>query len=416
MPIQDKAQNALQIADGEGKFIGQESGSSDGFPLEIYSFIDKSIRDLDSAEGKFLLRRYLVGAQVEWEETQGKIKDLRTLRSVSECPDDLLKFLKLTLGWTASTDQLTDGLEPDVLRRLLSQSIPLWRIRGEEGAYLSIINLVFSAVSRIWNWFDLRWILDDGIVTEQHQGRDSYVLDLPGPPNMEENRSNLRIVDDGTGSIDHDLAAAFVRLMRPTGERIGITWLSFLDLFDGDASKWTVDDGPEMTVTNGSAVLSDTDPQAAYATAGEAFQVAGQQGYVRIRKPSGGAPATFGGLFWRQANGDGYLATLDIVANTLTLQKTVSGVVSDISVYDFAVDAEMIHHDTWYGLRWLIENTGAGTEIRLYVDGLQRISVVETPEFYKGSHGFFHAGDSVEVSEIEVMPVPTDTMEIGINS
>lgn len=416
MPIQDKALNALQPADGEGKFIGQESGSSDSFPLEIYSFIDQSIRDLDSAEGRFLLRRYLVGAQAEWEETNAKIGSLRTLRSVSDCPDDLLRFLKLTLGWTEDLDHLTDGLEPSVLRRLLSQSIPLWRIRGTEDAYGATIKLIFKAASRVWNWFDLRWVLDANILTEDHQGLDSMLLSLPGPPDMEENRSNLRIVDDGTGTLDRDLAVAFVKLMRPTGERITITWISFLDLFDGDASQWAIaGGGPALEVSGGTATASYGHPQAVYAAAGEAFKVGGQQGYLRLRKPAGAPAVAFGGLFWRQPNGDGFRAAFDIVANTLTLQIVLGGVLSDLAVYDFASDGEMIHEDTWYGLRWLVQ-TGVGTEIKLYVDGMERIAYSDSPEFYAGSHGFFHDSGSVEVSEIEVMPVPTDSTEIGINT
>ena len=140
-----------------------------------------------------------------------------------------------------------------------------------------------------------------------------------------------------------------------------------------------------------------------------------RSGYLRLRKPAGAPAVAFGGLFWRQANGDGYRASLDIVANTLTLQSVLGGVLSDLAVYDFASDGEMIHEDTWYGLRWLVQ-TGVGTEIKLYVDGMERIAYSDSPEFYAGSHGFFHDSGSVEVSEIEVMPVPTDSTEIGINT
>lgn len=416
MPLFDKAKNALLAgADAQGKFIGQTAGEVDGFPLSIYEMIDESIRALDKSEGQLLLQRMLHGPQREWEETVARIRSLPTLRSVADCPADLLKFLRLTLGWTRDIRHLTDPLDTATLRRLLSESIALWRMRGSEEAYGTTIKLVFQAASRVWNWFDRRWVLDESVLSEQHQGRDPHLFSEPGSGDAEEFFSNLRIVDDGSGTIDRDLATAFVKLMRPVGERVLITWISFLELFDGDDGAWSVDGAGDLAVSGGAATLSDAAPESAYVTSSEAFATAGHVGYLRLRGRAGGAPGAFGGVLWRQQNGDSYLVRFDVVANTLKLQKTVGGVVTDLASYSFAADGEMLFLDTWYGLRWDAQPVGATSEIRVYINNVARISVTDAT-FTSGSIGFWHDGDIVDCDEVEIMPVPTDTTEIGINS
>jgi len=132
-------------------------------PSQIFDYLILPIREADQREGKDFLKRYLLGPQSVWETTDQKIKDIPKLWSIVECPDEFLKFLKWIVGWTGELDSVTQDLIFDELRRLISISGRLWKLRGPEDTIVDVLRFATGQRNRIWNWFDFRWVLaDDG--------------------------------------------------------------------------------------------------------------------------------------------------------------------------------------------------------------------------------------------------------------
>lgn len=406
--------NSLQLPDSEGSFVGHDPVDESAFPLQIYNFVDASIREMDAAEGNFFLRRFLAGPQIVWQILSAGIKDIRKTWSIVDCPDELLHVLKLSLGWTKDLDYLTEQLDAKSLRRLLLISIDLWRSRATEHSLTAVVVALFGVRARIWNWFDLRWILDDNILSEEHQGRDPVLLSLPGPPDMDEMKSCVRIMDDLSGNVDRSLCVEFLKLFRNNGERLTVVWLRFLDMFKDDLSRWTSTDDGASIADESIVLVDDSKDEYAIVHGFAALDTHDHLGFVRIK---GGSAASFGAVFWRQENGDSYLLSLDVAANALRLEKIVSGVVTALATYSFLTDFEILVADAWYGLRWTASVVGPNTEIEVYVNGDPRLSFTAPNLYESGTFGVYHeTGTTVACSEIEIMPLPAETTSIEINS
>lgn len=129
----------------------------------MYDFVIAPIREADQREGNQFLERYFYGPQQIWEEIDQSIKDIPKLWSVTECPDEYLKYLKWIVGWTSQLDNITRDLTFDELRRLVSISGRLWKLRGTEFTIEDVMFFATGMRNRWWNWFDFRWVLaDDG--------------------------------------------------------------------------------------------------------------------------------------------------------------------------------------------------------------------------------------------------------------
>ena len=66
--------------------------------LAMYDFIIGPIRDKDHTEGNLFLKRLLTGSQLLWEADQLRIDSIKDLWSVTQCPDEYLKYLKNIVG------------------------------------------------------------------------------------------------------------------------------------------------------------------------------------------------------------------------------------------------------------------------------------------------------------------------------
>lgn len=130
-------------------------------PSQIFDYLILPIREADQREGNDFLKRYLLGPQNVWEDTDQKIKDIPQLWSVVDCPDEFLKFLKWIVGWTSELDSVTQDLIFDELRRLISISGRLWKLRGPEDTVVDVMRFATGQRNRVWNWFDFRWVLAD---------------------------------------------------------------------------------------------------------------------------------------------------------------------------------------------------------------------------------------------------------------
>lgn len=424
MSIQDLVGNPLAPAT-LAQVIGfdEPPAVAEILPLRIYDFLIKPIREQDTTEGKdggnLFVKRYLEGPQQIWETIQTRLFEVKDLWDLERIEDEYLTYLKNIVGWTdtVSLKKITDPLEPAALRRLIGASIPLWKQRGPEDTIVDIIQLLTSKRVRTWNWFETRWVADESEIGEDHQGRDIFIIDLPGPPNTDELRYNVRVVDDGNDpQLDRDLIREVVKLMRPVGERVEITYLLFLDRFlsQGDDFQWTTTLATPLDVSDGLLKLTDGAGDVPVASVGGSDAWVDYTSYLRAKIVSG---VEVGLQFYVVDSSNHYAAQLNLTDNRLLLVKTVASAPTTVALFDFASIAETLTLDEFYGLRATAFFEGANLRIKIYVDGDERIDYLDAISPHVAGTVAIEqpSGSSIHVDEVEVFGLPADSEEVGIN-
>jgi hypothetical protein len=424
MSIQDLVGNPLAPAT-MAQVLGYDEppAAAELLPLRMYDFLIRPIREQDATEGvdggNLFVKRYLEGPQTLWERVQARLFEIKDLWDLERIEDEYLTFLKNIVGWTdtVALKRITDPLSPDALRRLIGSSIPLWKQRGPEDMIVDILQLLTAKRARTWNWFETVWVNDVSEMGEDHQGRDPFILDLPGPPNTDELRYNVRIVDDGNEpQLDRNLVREVAKLMRPVGERVEITYLLFLDRFlsQGDDFQWTSLLPDPLTVTDGLLKLEDSSGDFPYVSVEGSDAWAEYVAYTRAHLVSG--PEV--GLRFHQVDVDNwYSARLDTSDNRLRLVKTVGGTPTALATFWFGSVLETITTGEWFGIRAVTTFEGSDLRIKLYVDGQERINYLDTSSPHAaGTVGIEQPSASVvHVDEVEVFGLPVDSEEVGIN-
>jgi hypothetical protein len=386
-----------------------ESSAEDELSLEMYRFIIESIRKED--EKTLELYRFLEGPQQMWSQIHERIFKIKTLWNISEIEDEYLQYLQSIVGWVGDLTKITDSLDYDTLRRLISVSVRFWKKRGTEDSTINILSLTTQAESRIWNWFDYRWIIDETQLTEEHYGRDSSIIDLPGTSEHEEYQSNVRIVDDGT--LDKTLVKNLLKLTRSCSERISITYIKFLDLFNVDdyKAKWTERSG-DMVVSSGTAKLEDTTAEeAAYVTEFLPTITTLEKHVIYFRTKVNCVNNYIAGIEFRSdGTGDNcFVVYFDPEHQQMVFHRVISGSKSNFNYYDCSLIG--LHNDLWYGLRLDLQYP----YIKVHLDG-SLIFDISDSTYYQGTFGFFAEQDStIEVDEVEMFELPIETDSIGIN-
>lgn len=386
-------------------------------PLDMYYFITNAIRQADEQYGNQFLYRYLRGPQTMWEATMAAARSIPMLWSVRDCPDDQLPHLQAIVGWTKPLARVTDRLSMPLLRRLIATSVRMWKLRGDDGAMRDVLTLLTAARCRSWDWFDFRWVLDVTQIGEEHKGRDPWVINLPGPPTLDEMRSNLRIVDDG--DLDRQLVRDIVDLMRASGERWEITYLLFLDLFtiEGDQTQWFDEFSLTLDVTQGR--LRMLDPVFSERTFAVVEGALAWSQYVYTARVRGSSNA-LGQRWGITAYGGGaatnhYAALVDDVGQTFRLVRVSSGLATDLVVVDLVALSFPMYADTWYAIRMTLVAEAGITRITCHVDGVQLINTTDAI-YSQGTVGLSHDnGAQIECDEVEVFSVPADTETVDIN-
>ena len=397
---------------------------ADELNLNIFDFLIHPIRDKDKDEGADFVRRFLEGPQTEWERTLATIESIKNLWSVTDCPDEFLQYLKRIVGWTPDLDHITEDLDYEALRRLIAVSVPLWKNRTTEYAIIDVLNILVPARVRIWNWFQLRWVLDvDYLGLEEWQGRDPWSLDVGGPYWM-----NVRVMDNPLGTVDRDLIRGVLNLMRPCGERFQIVYLNFLDLFeqDGDLLQWSqVAAAPLATdpvVAGGMLQLLDTSQdEFLYADVEDADVWQGMMVTARLRHQTTGV-FVGPGFFWYfdPATVNGYFVTISAMGGPpndsyLYFGYITGGTPTTLWSVDLSNFGIVLEVDRWYSVRVQCTVSGATNRIKIYLDGEEIIDTTDAT-YTQGGVALGHTVNSdMECDEIEVMPLPaqTDTVEIN---
>lgn len=418
MAISDAAYNPLS-GPSLGVMLGwtEPPASAEELQLDMYDFLIEPIRHKDLNEGFLFVKRLLEGAQAIWSADQARIFAIKDLWSVTQCPDAFLKYLKRIVGWTKDLDGITDGLDYDTLRRLIASAVPLWKSRSTETSISNILNLVAGQSSIVWNWFDYRWILDETVFEEAHQGRDPWLISMPG----EEYWSTIRIVDPGVDN--RQIVKDIVNLMRPAGERYEIVYLDFLERFvaDGDLGQWHVPDtlvGVELpTVEDGMAKFEQAGMQAMFVNTDGADDWEERIVYTRIRITDDSS-SVGGGILGivDTATGNGYGCRIDVALNAVSLDAITSW--SSVGYAHFYFDdvGVKLQQDVWYGVRMHIAKEGAGLRMKVYVDGVEYINDLRTsPVVAKGSSGIGKDCLAMDCDEFEVMGLPAETDTVEIN-
>jgi phage tail-like protein len=402
MPIQDLSGNPLVTI--TSPMIGFQSlpADADALNLDMYRFIINVIREEDQINGNQFLQRFLKGPQAVWKDSVDKALFISALWDVATCPDQYLQYLKNIVGWTDELKHITDRLDDLTLRRLIAASVPYWKRKGPENALIAILSLTTGARVRIWNWFDYRIVLDENAFGEDWNGYDPWMISLPGPPNTDENRSNVRIVDDGT--LDRILVRALCGLARPVNERIEISYIGFLDLFriDDDLSQWEPTTG--IVVVDGKMDVPAGD-ESVIAVPG----AADWSDYVVTARLLGS------GIFqaYRTGAGDYYYAELSVATNQILVGVVVGGVPTVLATINMAGYLVMLDANLHYALRLELSPESGQTRFNVYFESVLLASLLN-PMHAQGTVAFASSvGMEVDEAELFFNPLETDTLDIN---
>jgi len=382
--------------------------------LQAYNFLPKPLREADAREGDLFLQRLVGAVQQEWDRTRLRIAQLPTLWSPLECEDAFLPYLRRIVGWTPDLDYITDRLSVDLLRRLIVTSWKLWRDRGPEDTMLDVLRAITASRARVVTWFDRRCMLGEMQWGEDGAGYDLVFLHTPGwgPSEFE---SNLRIVD--SGSLDRRLVLDVVDLMRGSCERVEVTYLRFLDLFEvpGDYFQWTQAAGTSMLVANNKLTLSDpTAYEVVVANVPGAAAWAGVIPSARVMTPSPAAGKVGIVFHWTDALNFRIFA-IDVAANTVRFTSYQAGAPSVDVVVPLAGGPLGVFPGVHYFLRAEVACSPSGDHVRCYLDSNPVIEVTDTATM-DGTAGLWHdSGQVVEATEFEVAPVPFEADLVTIS-
>lgn len=216
--------------------------------VEIYFMLSEGLRQIDEKQGQGLMKRLLARHDSQYQFTLASIQALRELHNPNLAPADLLEFLQWHVGFTSELEDITRNLDPINRRRLIILAIPLWKQKGTEAGLISVVRLLTGQTPAYQNWFDLRFIVGE------YAAGDAPFITGGDITYYDEYTSYITLMDDG--SLDPTLLAKLVDLERPTGERIGITILDFLDLFeDGQRNRWRTIEGTQAAVDSSDGTL-----------------------------------------------------------------------------------------------------------------------------------------------------------------
>ena len=268
--------------------------------MKVYDFLSTSLRVLDS---NGVLERFVGAIQEQFDYTQGQIKDLSRLRSLSGVKDDEVQYLCALLGWDGNggTDFVPN--DPVMLKRFSKFGVELWGGKGTRAvtnkALSSIIGVdvssrdVFQLMTVIdesstgaHGWIDGGLILDQSYVQEdlEVQGLDPSSF-TPSPLSW----AHLYLDSEGVTEDTMKIVFDMTQFMRPSSVAYLIFYCATRCVFiDRSTSKLeTTLDLPYANEEFNQIVLGDpaSDPSAVdFEGGGIALDESGHYGF---RLPSG---------------------------------------------------------------------------------------------------------------------------------
>lgn len=297
-------------------------------------------------------------------------------RNPADATDDAIYRLAAMLGFGA--DLPIRGIASiERLRGLCSIAASMWRRKGRESAWRLVVSALTGSRSVILTWHELRTI----------EGSWGELVSLPVPStavgssyDYPEHVSDIHYMP-GFASVDLELLAAVLELVRPHGCRLNLIEGLFLDDMQSGAALWE----------QGSSGTGTYDEDAHTLTSEDGFEFAADLGgseLTWINFELLAVLATTGitqVLMLRQDAANGYLIELDAGAGRVRIYRRVATV--DTLLVDF-VD----HFVPGFGYRWRFGawETGSATDVRVWREGAISASYLDSSgsRYSAGGWGF----------------------------
>jgi hypothetical protein len=380
----------------------------------MYNFLFEGLR-IEDEKGGELVRRYFEGFQTVWGAIVEFIYLLKLSKDPSKWSGQPLRYLANLIGWSEKLRTILDAIDDAKLRSLIALSPQFWKDRGSPDAEDGLIGLLTGVRRYQLDWFDLRTIIDEMEIGEEHEGTDPWMTSVPGDGSdaVDGYEYNLRIVDDGT--LDRPLVRAAAKLSKPINERVLITYLLFLDQFEvaGDFTQFLVVSGANPTVSSGEIALTNGTQ---IVRANTEFATSWEDYIVSWRVRSTGDTS----LPFRYKDDNNFYAvgcTPGVPGvGLLQLYRVVAGVFSAVLASFVTTPQLSLYPSVNHVIRVLVATVGANTHIEVFLDGNLAMTLDEATVIDRGSIGVMNAGSDAFVKEIEVLRLPVESDYIDINS
>jgi len=377
--------------------------------LDIYRFIIEGIRNEDNKTGEFL-KRFLDGPQEVWEQIEIRMFEFLELWDALNVEDQYLKYLKTQVGWTKDLDHITDNVDDIALRKLIINAIDIWKQRGSETIIEDIITFSTGAKNKIFNWFDYRNLVD-----ERALGDDYWISDSidDTPAGLSEYTMLSKIVDDGF--LNRQLVVDLIALMKPSNELVQIIYHDFLDYFEivGDDIQWITNVGEILTIEDEMMKLTGANDTGVIADVlgSDSWDQYAFSSKVNLVRPDVGYIANFS-IFYQWVDDQNYRRITigrSESNHKISFFRSVAGVEiierGGLQLDDIGIP---IHFDSFYKYQIKIITESTSQRIQIYIDENEIINQLFMT-LPGGTIGFSHTLSEIQIKDVEIMPLPSDT-------
>lgn len=153
--------------------------------------------------------------------TQERMVRLFDLMSSRDCPAQFLDGLASVVGFSPDL-KLSTYIDGDDWRSVIDMAPTIWAAKGGHETYRSIILAMTQARAWIGDWFSFRTVAG----TSLFPWFGTAALPVAGDWWTEIH------VEDADGALDRDLAMAALDIVRPIGERLNVTFVSWVENWD----------------------------------------------------------------------------------------------------------------------------------------------------------------------------------------
>ena len=374
------------ISEGNKTIVYKLDGSGKGFKIEI----DKAAKTVSYtvSDGTVTLSDSLV---TTFDLDNG------VLRHIALMVDRANDGVRLWVNGTESTAKTALGLLGDVTNFakmfLGGEGVGINTIKADMDNFRLALNSVYD--------------VDTGTVTPPLSGFIEFQEEQ-----LDEFKTDIRIVDDGTGNLNKTLILRILNLMRPVSERLNVIFIRFFDDFVDGIGQFDIAQGSASVNNDFQMVLTPSTVVNTSVFGDDDFQDIVLQVKANETIVGGGI---FSVLFFFQDIDNYYEFRIDTILRVTSLHKNVAGVSSVIST---AVIEDIVPQASYiYTIVTDLSLSGGDTTIKAYVDSNKQHEIVDS-SFTKGKFGMkTDASTTMQIDEIEMMIIPTDvqTVEPGFD-
>lgn len=142
--------------------------------MKVYDFLSTSLRVLDS---NGVLERFMGAIQEQFDYTQGQIKDLSRLRSLSRVKDDEAQYLCALLGWDGNGGTDFVPSDPVMLKRFSKFGVELWAGKGTRAVTNKALSSIIGVDVSSRDVFQLTPVLDESSTGANGWLGEALILD-----------------------------------------------------------------------------------------------------------------------------------------------------------------------------------------------------------------------------------------------